>query len=453
MSSTLARSASRPLLSPRWTSPDAASAQADRSEGMRAARDSADGADALDRFWRSLAADGARDLLRLYGEGARLLEGQSATRERLRHELDTDLVNRAAANQRQHDDRMGALRRESGPESPPYKERAARAEDAQKTLRAVRGEVNSRPLRTQFGPFYYLMMLVLALAEVPVNRAAFELAFREEPVFSLLLAAAVGVTLIFLAHCVGLVLRRWPQRPSFGAVATRVAALAAILGVVGPGIYVMARMRQGFMRLISAESDSFAQRLQEALRGGTTQAAAAAVTTDAPPLTIGDWTFIAINVLFFVAGVVLSFSRHDPHPDYEKAIREGRRADRALAKVEKRYGAKAREEAARYEERKRSLEGQMGELRATLAALADQSSGIQEHCAASRQMVAQTVRKRCATFVDGFGTAAAAAAAAAATAAGAAAGAAPSGRAAPMTPPVETILTELPTPEAVVRAG
>ena len=49
------------------------------------------------------------------------------------------------------------------------------------------------------------------------------------------------------------------------------------------------------------------------------------------------------------------------------------------------------EEAARYEERKRSVEGQMGELRATMAALAGQSGGIDEHCASSRLLVAQAM--------------------------------------------------------------
>ena len=83
-------------------------------------------------------------------------------------------------------------------------------------------------------------------------------------------------------------------------------------------------------------------------------------------------------------------------------MRNARRTERAFAKVEKKFNDKAHEEVIRYEDRKRSLEGQMGELRAALAALADQSGGIGEHCVASRRMAAQTVLKRSGTFVEGF---------------------------------------------------
>ena len=54
MSSTLARTASLPQLSPRWITSDAATAQSDRNEGVRAAREDANGPSALSRFWRSL---------------------------------------------------------------------------------------------------------------------------------------------------------------------------------------------------------------------------------------------------------------------------------------------------------------------------------------------------------------------------------------------------------------
>ena len=244
------------------------------------------------------------------------------------------------------------------------------------------------------------MMALLALAEVPVNRAAFELTFREEPVFSLLLAAAVGTILIFFAHVIGLILRRWPRRPSVGQAAARAGTIAVILGGVGTAVYFMAKMRQGFIRLTTAENDGFAQRLQDALRGGTPGAVSVMVDV---PLSANDWTFVALNILIFMFGVVASFLRHDPHPDYERAIRDVRRTERAFAKVERRYGAAMRDEAARYEARKQSLEGQMGELRATLAALADQLGGIDEHCALSRRMVALTLVRRCASFADGFG--------------------------------------------------
>src|SRR4051794_353421 len=192
MNSGFSNRASLPQLSPRWTTPDAAAAQSDRNQGLQAARDGADGPGALARFRRRLVDEGAGDLDRLHAECRRMLDRQEQERESRQHELNTTLVERGRANQHRHDERAAALKRENGPDSGPYKDRAARAETAQAALRTIRAAVGFRPLRTQFGLWYPAMMAALALAEVPVNRAAFELTFHEEPLVSLLLAAAVG---------------------------------------------------------------------------------------------------------------------------------------------------------------------------------------------------------------------------------------------------------------------
>jgi hypothetical protein len=136
--------------------------------------------------------------------------------------------------------------------------------------------------------------------------------------------------------------------------------------------------------------------------------------------------FMAINVLLFLFGVAASFLRHDPHPDYERAVEEARRTDQALARAEKRHGAAVRDETARYEERKRSIDTQIGELRAAIAALSDQSAGIGRHCLDSRRAVAQAIRTRCGNFAEGFNAA---------------------GRARAAAPEMDTILRELPRPE------
>jgi hypothetical protein len=76
----------------------------------------------------------------------------------------------------------------------------------------------------------------------------------------------------------------------------------------------------------------------------------------------------------------------------------------------------------------------MGELRATMAALADQRGGIGEHCVSSRRMVAQTVLKRCGVFISGFITTA------------------PPGTPLLTPPAIETILAELPTIDRMADA-
>jgi transposase len=94
----------------------------------------------------------------------------AAKRERLQKELDEEVTGRAIDNQRQNEAAVSRLRREAGPDSSVYKDRAAKAEDAQKQLRAIRAQVDSRPLRTHQAKLYPFVMLVLALEshEAPV---------------------------------------------------------------------------------------------------------------------------------------------------------------------------------------------------------------------------------------------------------------------------------------------
>lgn len=431
MNAGFSNRAALPQLPPRWMTPDAAAAQSDHNQGLQAAREGSDGAAGLARFRRRLVDEGAGDLDRLHAECRRLLDRQDQDRQAREHDLNVTLVERSLANQRRHDEATAALKRENGPEAGPYRDLAARAEAAQTALRTIRGAVQFRPLRTHFGRLYPVMMAVLALAEVPVNRAAFELTFREEPIVSLLLAAAVGGLLMAFAHVVGMLLRRWPERPRFAQVAARGGALAAMLGVVLGGIYALALMRQVFMRLAASENEGFAQRLQDALAGTPHEAVTAIASL---PLGISDYAFIAVNLLVFTFGVVASYLRHDPHPDYEKAVREAGRTERAFARVEKRHAAAMREETARYETARRAIEGEMAEVRARLVAIGNQERTLREHADTLRQAVARTIRRRCDVFAEGFQAGAA-------------------GGGPPAVPAIEAIAAELPGFGAVAHAA
>ncbi len=404
MSSQLSKRADLPALPPVWRLSSPATEQSDRVAGQEAAARGDPAGAAVEAYASKLVTAASRDLIALGNECEKLQADQSARRERLQKELDDEVTERAAANDREHAEVAGRLRRELGPDSAGFKDAAARAEDAGKALREVRAKVGGRPLRTAFGPWYIVLMLALALAEVPVNRAAFELTFREEPVFSLLLAGAVGTVLIFFAHLIGVILRQWPEQPKASGVAARAFALALLLGLVGSGVYFLARMRQAYMQLTAAESAGFGNRLQEALRGNLPPGGGA-VLPDLP-FTTGDMMFIAVNVLLFVFGVAASFLRHDPHPDYETAVVQSRRADRRLARIEAKYEGKLADENQRFETSKRGLDTQMAELGAAIASVRDHSERVAAHLANARALVAQTVRGRCGTFAAGYNAAA-----------------------------------------------
>jgi hypothetical protein len=397
MSSELAKRAELPPLPVQWRGVDAAAEHEARAEGARLAKRGADLSAEMDSFRRKLATAASADLTRLGETCATQLKDALDKRERLKNELDRELPGRARENQQANADTLAQLRRLHGPDSPAHKDAAAKAEDAAKDLRKAKAEVDGRPLRTHLGIWYIFAMVGLALAEVPVNRSAFELAFREEPLFSLLLAGAVGGVLIFFAHLIGILLRQWPLKLSVVQIGVRIGALALLLSLTGAGVYFLARMRQAY--LISTENEGFGQRLQEALQGSAAQAVV--VVQDAP-LGVNDWAFIGFNVLLFTFGVAASFMRHDPHPDYEKAIKRSQKADKRLARIVAEYEKKIAFENERFEARKRGFEAQMSDLAAAIAALSDQEAALRRHLTSSRTLTAQVIRSRCGAFADGF---------------------------------------------------
>jgi len=399
MSSQLSKRAELPQLPAQWRSVDTAAEHEARALGGSLAKRSTDASAEIASFRRKLASAASTDLTRLSDNCATQLRDALEKKDRLRNELDKELPSLARDNQQINSDTLARLRREHGPDSPTHKDAAAKSEDTAKDLRRVKADVDGRPPRTHLGHWYLLVMLVLAVAEVPVNRAAFELAFREEPLFSLLLAAAVGCVLIFFAHLIGLMIRQWPTKANWTQILLRVGALTLLITLVGCGVYFLARMRQAYFALISTESIGFGQRLQEALQGGTSQAA---VIVQNVPLGFSDWAFVAVNLLLFVFGIAASFMRHDPHPDYEKASRRSIKAERRVANIVKIYEDKVSSENQRFEKRKRGLEGQMSDLGASVAAISDQADAVARHVASSRILAAQVIRSRCGALAEGY---------------------------------------------------
>lgn len=402
MNAKIAQQPELPQLPPSWRSPSAAAEQGDKFEGAGASARRVEASNAIQSFVRKLAADGTRELVKLQEECSKLLGEHNARRERLQQELDREVKSKADANDEKHASALARIRREVGPDSAAFKDAKAQAEDAQKGLRDVRAAVGGRPLRTQMGWWYYLLMAALTLIEVPVNRASFELTFREEPMFSLLLALAVGGVLLYFAHLIGLLLRQWPEHPTKAQITVRAVSFAGLVGLVGSGIYFLARMRQSYMMLVTQENAGFGSRLQDAIQGASGASPQPVSLLANIPFGTGDWMFIAVNALLFTFGVTASFLRHDPHPDYEKMTIKSRKADKHLAKMEGRFEEKVAEEKNRFDTIRRGLDTQMAELKAALTALSDQEFRIKGHMESARRIVAQTIRSRCAAFADSY---------------------------------------------------
>ena len=182
---------------------------------------------------------------------------------------------------------------------------------AEEQLSDLKAHLN-RPLDVKFVKTYIILMAVLSIAEVPVNRLAFELFFESMPAISLILSAAVGMLFVFFAHIVGTQFKRslcplTALNKERSYVAIGLITLAAVLIM-----YFLGLMREQLVETQAASSIDLADLLAE----GANQ------NTDGSQkfnfIIGGKGVFlIIINFSIFLSGVLLAFFRHDSNPYYE----------------------------------------------------------------------------------------------------------------------------------------
>lgn len=216
----------------------------------------------------------------------------------------------------------------------------ARVSRAQSTWDEIHGEVNRQPRYS--GPWFYMpFMILLAIAEVPINRLSFELFFRESPAIALVVSLLVGGVLVVLSHRLGLAFGRFEyfsKQHGWGREALQVVVVTALIGALCYGLSVL---RQGFLAAAVAPEIGFA----DAMNGG---GAGAALMSLEPGLNLEGWIFLFINLAVVLVGVSASYFCHDAHPDFQKADVERKHAEKELARLKAQVADAEAAEQRRY---------------------------------------------------------------------------------------------------------
>ena len=197
-------------------------------------------------------------------------------------------------------------------------------------------EVLGRPLQIDHVDFYIPALVILAIAEVPINRLAFELFFESMPMVSLLISAAIGGLLIFFAHTIGVLIKRLQckeieiNRDNVYLTITLLAILTMTL------MYFLGLMREKWVDV----NDPAALNLESFINSAT--------NTDkgiAESFLIGSrgFTLLLLNLAIFTVGMMLAFLRHDPHPFYEKAVNTYNKAQQKFLIYKRKYESKKNE--------------------------------------------------------------------------------------------------------------
>ena len=292
---------------------------------------------------------------------------------------------------------LAALESRRGFSSGRYVAQARALEQAERDHRSIRAAVGGRLLRRQMVGRYWALLFVLAMAEVPINRLAFELFFQEQPLFSLILAGAIGIVLMFLAHLAGLLVRREPQPPRWRQI-RHLGGLALVLLVTGMLVYALATMRQLYLQLLQNEGGSLQQQVEAILRGNTASAVKEVASTQ---LGVAGYTLMALNLTLFIVGAAASFLRHDPHPDYEAVWRGERRSRARLGQTRARFEAQLDVVQKDHDTRIRALDELLRETETKHDQLAAQAAAVEPFFAETVARIANGVRSRSLAFVEG----------------------------------------------------
>ena len=151
-----------------------------------------------------------------------------------------------------HQNRVETLASKLGSYSPKIERLNEELSDNKVSLNSLRNYVNGRELQTHFHNVYFLFMVALSLAEVWINRLAFELFFESNPLISLFLAAAVGAVLVFFSHITGHVVRQIHHTNKVTASISLIALTSLSLVF----IFYLAKMRQAFVSITTLSTEN-----------------------------------------------------------------------------------------------------------------------------------------------------------------------------------------------------
>jgi len=176
----------------------------------------------------------------------------------------------------------------------------------------IRAELN-RPLATKFERAYLPFLIVLAFAEVPINRSAFELYFSGAPAVILALALAVGAMLVFFAHSIGHLIKENTQGYNSNRLQS-VLGIGSIVVVTSILMYFLTIMRQSYTSVVKG-GETFDDIFSDTTKFEVFQ------DSLFQPLNSDGIGLLVLNFSIYFAGILASFFRHDAHPHYEKIQR------------------------------------------------------------------------------------------------------------------------------------
>ena len=270
---------------------------------------------------------------------------------------------------------------------------------------------------------YYVVLLgVLAGLEIPINERVFQDLLNIENSFILVIVTgAFGVFIVLLAHFLGLfsVQAGWPRRgrevaeskTAFNRHRRQVrdyvqvfVGIPLILALALAAMYVLAVLRQ--MSLdgddIQIVGNLFGAAAKPAVDAAAALGPKALRASGAlPPLSANGGMLLLINLGIFLAGTLLSYTRHDPHPDFETRLRARDKARAVFHELQVEFQRQLAENAAYYDRKRVNLVARADQIAEELRRLKVNYKGVERRTIQEVETVVNVVKQRLAAYQSG----------------------------------------------------
>ena len=206
--------------------------------------------------------------------------------------------------------------------SPHYQAEKKRFEKIRSRWEQVTEKHQRQELNIQFKPYwaYILLLFGIGIAEFPLNNQVF-ISFRETPLLTLIMAGVLVITLPFLAHAAGKILKQVKERGIYPVV-----FILLFITVVTIS-YFTALLRTNYLSELGVQEEH---------------------------LVLDQWTFFTIGIILFMVGTIASFFAHDSSNEFAGVYKKYHRAEEQFITLQKEVSDKRAAEKDHFDsERKR----------------------------------------------------------------------------------------------------
>jgi hypothetical protein len=210
--------------------------------------------------------------------------------------------------------------------TPHFQVAKKRFDKINKRWEEVSNKHKRQELNIQFKPYwaYILLLFGIGIAEFPLNNQVF-VSFRETPLLTLIMASVLVITLPFLAHAAGKILKQIKERGIYPVI------LIVLILTVTTISYFTALLRANYLGELGVPEEQ---------------------------LFLDRWTFFTIGIILFMVGMVASFFAHDSSIEFSEVFRKYHEEEEIYTKLQKGVSDKRATEKDDFDKQRKQIQNE-----------------------------------------------------------------------------------------------